>query len=447
MLYLIKKTNKKYSIYDNSDEVTEYISSDSVHNYLNITECEIQGLHRGIRGYVCRIYPDKEQAEKIDQTIGCCRKLWNEMLAEAIELYETTGEYYHFDETIIKNRFPYMQDVDSQALVQKRMDLQGAFRNFFDSISGKRGGTKVGYPKFKGKYTSKRSYRTCAVNNNIRLVGNGKYRELIMPMFNPKGRGTKKPLKIVVTEPINGKIRNVTITHTSTDEYYATICCECWIATPVSMNEINHQLGTVGIDGGIKTYLTIDDGNNFTKYNINDDEILCKSLDRWNRKLVQAQRKLSNMQKNSNNWTKQKKKVARYYEKIRRLKQHYRHNITYKLSSENKVISIEDLNIKGMSSNPTHRDSKKVVSKGFHDVALYETYRQLEYKQDWHNHILVKVGRTFASSQICNCCGLKNKGVSENNLRVWTCPKCMTYHDRDENASRNIRKEGLRLIS
>ena len=131
MFYLVGKTNKKYAIYDDSDGVIEYILSDSVHNYLNTTECEIKGLHCGIRGFVCRVYPDKEQVEKIDQTIGCCRKLWNEMLAEAIDLYELTGESYTFDETVIKNRFPYMRDVDSQALVQKRMDLQGAFRNFF----------------------------------------------------------------------------------------------------------------------------------------------------------------------------------------------------------------------------------------------------------------------------------------------------------------------------
>lgn len=447
MLYLIGKTTKKYIIHDDdSDGVTEYISADSIHNYLNTTECEIRGLHYGIRSFVCRIYPDDEQAEKIDQTIGCCRKLWNEMLAESIELYNTTGEYYHFNETIIKDKFPYMKEVDSQALVEKRRDLQKAYQNFFSSLSGNRKGSQMGYPKFKGKYTSKRAYRTY---KHIRLVGSGKYRELIMPMFNPSksSKGTKKALKVVITEPINGKIKNVTITHTSTDEYYATICCECWIATPVSIREIRHQLGIIGIDGGIKTYLTIDDGDNFTKYSINDDKALCKALDKWNRKLVQAQRKLSCMQKDSNNWTKQKKKVVRYYEKIRRLKQHYRHNMTFKLSSENEVISIEDLNIKGMSSNPTHKNSKKVVSKGFHDVALYETYRQLAYKQDWRNHILVKVGRTFASSQICNCCGFKYKEVSENNLRVWTCPKCMTYHDRDENASRNIRKEGLRLIS
>ena len=137
------------------------------------------------------------------------------MLAEAIELYETTGEYYHFDETIIKNRFPYMKEVDSQALVQKRMDLQKAYKNFFDSVTGNRK-DKVGYPKFKAKNKSKASYRSCCVSNNMRIEGSGKYRELIMPMFNPRGKGTKEALPIVITEPINGSIKNVTITKTKT---------------------------------------------------------------------------------------------------------------------------------------------------------------------------------------------------------------------------------------
>ena len=117
------------------------------------------------------------------------------------------------------------------------------------------------------------------------------------------------------------------------------------------------------------------------------------------------------------------------------------------MSKEYELIGIEDLSIKGMSSNPTHKQSKKVVSKGFHEVALYETYRQLEYKQQRRGHKLVKVGRTYPSSQLCSCCGHQYKLVASNNLRVWTCPQCRTYHDRDENAARNIRKESIRLVS
>ena len=380
MYYLVGKTDKGYYVYDDEDGTTEFASFDFVYNILG-SGVEIKGFHWGTRGFVCRIYPDAKQAEKIDQTIGCCRKLWNVMLGEAIDLYKTTGKYYHFSETIIKNKYKYMKEVDSQALTQKRMDLQKAYKSFFDSATGKRK-DKVGYPKFKAKHISKASYRTCNTNDNMRIEGDGKYRSLIMPMFNPSGKGIKRPLPIVITEPINGSIRNITITRTKTGEYYASICCDCWIGVVVSDDDIHNNLETVGIDGGIKTYMTVDNGIDFRKYNINNDVVLSKALDKWNRKLVQAQCKLSRMEKKSRNWEKQKLRVTRYYERIKRLKQDYRHNITKELSENSELICIEDLGIRGMSSNPTHKESKKVVSRGFHEVALYETYRQIGYKQD-----------------------------------------------------------------
>jgi putative transposase len=101
-------------------------------------------------------------------------------------------------------------------------------------------------------------------------------------------------------------------------------------------------------------------------------------------------------------------------------------------------ICIEDLYIKSLA--------KTKQAKSWMDAAHGEFRRQLAYKALWYGKRLVIIDRFFPSSKRCNNCGYINHDL-ELSDREWRCPQCSVLHDRDHNASLNIRDEGLRILA
>lgn len=362
------------------------------------------------KGVKFRIYPNKEQQTIINQTLGCCRLIYNKGLAMRNEAYQNGNKIgYSQTSTMLtelkkQDDFVFLKVVDSIALQQSLRDLDRGFVNFFQK--------RARHPQFKSKHNRHQSYRTINQGDNIRIVG--KYIKL------PKLGYVKVRQSMEV-----GKINNVTIEHTPTGKYFAVLNVD------FEPQPMLNQGGSIGIDVGIKEFYS--DSNKNTVSNP-------KYLEKSKRKLIREQRKLSRKEKGSSNRNKQRIKVALVHEKITNQRNDFLQQQSTMLIRENQTICIEDLKVKNMMRN--HKLAQHIGS-----ASWSKFFDMLSYKATWYGNDIVKIPTMYPSSQTCSCCGYKNPLVKNLAIRNWECPKCQTKHDRDTNASINILNKGLQMQS
>jgi transposase, IS605 OrfB family, central region len=228
------------------------------------------------------------------------------------------------------------------------------------------------------------------------------------------------------SQKISSKIKSVTVSKTSTDKYFAAILFETDDLTLNKTGKIS------GIDLGLTSLVTVFDGETYRKV----DPI--KPTRKYAQRLRRRQQSLSRKTKGSNNRKKQVKRVAKVHEKIANTRQDFLHKISRKLVDENQVIVVENLCIKGLARTKL---AKSVLDAGFGMLLNF-----LGYKLEREGGKLIEVDRFFPSTKLCNCCKFKNNSLNLS-IREWVCPNCQTHHDRDENAAKNIREEGIRILS
>ena len=235
------------------------------------------------RAVKIRICPNAEQRVQIEKTIGCSRFIYNYMLADKMEHYKKEKKMLRNTPASYKKEYPWLKEVDSLALANVQMHLESAFHKFFREPF-------AGFPRFKSKKSSRKSYTTNVVNGNIFLEG----------------------------------------------KYFASLlfCCENQTAEKRPAEKF------IGIDFAMQGMCVFSTGKRaeYPMFYRNTEK-----------KLAREQRKLSRCQKGSQNYKKQKKRVALCHEKIRNQRKDFQHKLSASLAESFDAVCVEDLNLKGMA--------------------------------------------------------------------------------------------------
>jgi putative transposase len=364
-----------------------------------------------------RIEPTQRQQRMLGRVFGCARVVFNDALRVRDEAYRA-GE--RLSDSEIQRRVvtqakataerAWLAEVPSVALVQSVNDSRRAWRNFFDSATGKRKGRTVGRPRMKSRKNHRQSFRLTRSGFSIRSNG----RLYIAKVGEVPVRWSRE---------LPGEPSSVTIIREPDGHFYASFVVDV-DPTPLPVT------GTeAGVDVGICRLATIatTDGRRTDIENP-------KHLQRKLRKLRRLEREKSRRQKGSKNRDKTRRKVAIVHSAVARARRDYHHKQALTLVRENQVIHVEDLNIVGMVAN-------RRLARAISDAGWGQFVRIVGEKAVRYGRTLSVVSRWLASSKTCSACGHRLDELSLE-IRTWTCPKCGVVHDRDHNAAMVILAAG-----
>ncbi|OIP72936.1 MAG: transposase [Oscillatoriales cyanobacterium CG2_30_40_61] len=359
------------------------------------------------QAYKHRIYPTPEQQIALAKSFGCCRWYWNHALNLCQKTYKITGKGLSRKAIQgllpeLKKEYPWLTDAYSQCLQVVALNLYTAYKNFFEK--------RTRLPQFKSKHG----------RQSINYPQNVKF----------EGDHLKLPGKVGLVycrrhREFEGTIKTVTISKNPDGKYYASVLVDDGkqLLNPSTNGK------AIGIDLGLTHFAITSDRDKYSNP---------KHFAKHQRNLKRKQQQLSRKVKGSNGRQKARLKVAKVHAKISRCREDFLHKLSRKIVNENQVIAVENLGVKNMVKN--HKLAKAISDCGW---GMFCT--MLKYKAEKEGKTYIEINRFFSSSKTCNVC-LNQVSSLPLDVRSWTCQHCQTAHDRDINASINIKNEALRVL-
>ena len=408
------------------------------------------------KAYKFRLEPNAEQEVILNNLVGSARFVWNQVLAVSFEMF-AKNEFINATNLVNKimdikanPEFAFLKtSSNAVSLQQKIRDLASAWSRFFDSKVHARlkenkkkpkkpkffklaDGTEIQLrplmPRFKRKSDGCDSIRLVQFDKYCRVEGNR--------VKLPNGVGFVKFRK---SQDILGIIKNVTISKKS-GHWYVSFGTE----RELEQNPIHPSKTAIGIDLGVSKLVTGSNGQCFKP----------KSSFKANQgKLAKLQRQLSRKVLFSQNWKKQNRKIQKLHHHIANIRHDYLHKISTDISKNHAMIVCEDLKVVNMSRSASgtlenkgrNVKAKSGLNKSILDQGWGMMIDMMDYKQQWHGGLLIKVDPRY-TSQTCFKC----KHVAKENRRTqaeFECVECGHQENADINAAKNILSAGHAVLS
>ena len=360
--------------------------------------------------YKFRCYPDDEQVVLLAKTFGSVRWIYNHLLEDKNTYYKETGQNLKKEVSEYKSFYEWLKEVDSLALANAKVNLDTAFKNFFDG--------KAKFPKFHKKGHDDK-YTTNCVNGNIEIVDG-------MIKLPKLGFVKIKQHRVIGKNEI---IKSVTISKKG-GKYFVSVLTECEKQNIEQVEKSTIQDSKIlGIDFSVPHFY-VDSNGSIAEYP--------KYYRQMERKLAIEQRKLSKKVYRSKNYYKQLEKVQKIQAKIANQRLNFLHKLSCQLVNTYDVICFEDLNLNNLKQ--TLNFGKSISDEGF---GMFRVL--VKYKLERRGKYYILVDKWFASTKLCSVCNNKNDKITLSTQK-WDCPHCGAHHNRDYNAAINIQREGKRLL-